>query len=470
MSAPGRDEPSRDAPPREQPPVVVTRGPDAPAVYVARHAGAVAHAATARAALAAVGRPAVVDPTGIAGVLWRGAPVDAHLPLDGVVGVPAGGSAELRGDGVVMTGPATDAAPSDLALLEARLLAEVRGPAFAVLTRGAHGSLALLALRRLADEPEGDALTIHWPGAPERDVTEAGRTARALHARHHVLRPDADEPEAALARWCATCDLPSLEDFRAMLVDAALARAGVARAATSAGAPALFGVGEPFASVAHGGWRLALRSRPPRVPPDAFDLAGQRAVERAALARVPLHAAQVALALLPAGTRAALSTAGPRPPDGTPGLASRAAAVAEAALRALSDGELRAPSPRTWRPYLAAPVVAAVRGLPPRARFGRLGSGGPLRSWLRRAHGWVNRAPAEGFHVTLDRWLRGPWAGWLARTLAPGRLAAQGLWKPEGVARLVASWQASATAEAARAVFVVAATVAWVDRVRGTDP
>ncbi|MFO0933852.1 MAG: asparagine synthase-related protein [Planctomycetota bacterium] len=211
-----------------------------------------------------------------------------------------------------------------------------------------------------------------------------------------------------------------------------------------------------------------LRSRPPRAVPDAFDLAGLKAVERAALARVPVHAMQIEVELLPATTRAALTTAGPRPPDGTPGgLTPRVRAVAEAALRATNDTELRTPPTRTFRPFLAAPVVEAVRGLPVRARFGRPGSGGPLRTWLRRAHGWGNRTPAAGFHRSLDRWMRGPWAGWLETTLAPARLAAQGLWKPEGVARLVATWRASATGEASRAVFVVATTVAWVDRVRG---
>lgn len=450
---------------------VATRAPGAPAVYVAWRGGEAASAATAFGALAAVGRTPEVDPTGLSGVLWRGAPLDARLPLVGVMGVPAGGRVVVE-DGVARAeGPATTAPPCDVATLEARLRAEVAGPAFAVLTRGGHASLALLALRSLAGEPEADAFTVHWPGAPEPDVVEAGRTARALRARHHVLRPDADEPEAALARWVATCDLPSLEDFRAALLDAALARAGVARAATPAGATALFGIGEPFASVARGGLRLALRSRPPRALPDRFDLDGARAVERAALARVPVHAMQVELALLPAATRDALTTAGPRPPDGTPaGVTPRARAVAEAALRATADTELRTPPSRTFRPFLAAPVVEAVRGLSDAARFGRPGSGGPLRGWLRRAQGWANRTPAAGFHLSLDRWLRGPWARWLETTLRADRLAAQGLWKPEGVAQLVATWRASATGEGSRAVFVVAATVAWVDRVRGVRP
>lgn len=448
--------------------LVAARATDAPAVYVAWHGRETASAATALGALRAVGRPAVVDPVGVAGVLWRGGPLDARLPLVGVVGVPAGGRVVVEGGVARAEGPATGAPACDVATLEARVRAEVTGPSFAVLTRGGHPSLALLALRALAGEPEADAFTVFWPGAPEPDVVEAGRTARVLRARHHVLRPDEDAPEAALVRWLASCDLPSLEGFRAALLDDALARAGVAHAATPVGAAALFGVGEPFASVARGGLRLVLRSRPPRAVPDAFDLAGLRAVERAALARVPVHAMQVEGELLPAATREAVATVGPRPPDGTPGgVAPRARAVAEAALRATCDTELRTPPSRTFRPFLAPAVVEAVRGLPVGARFGRPGSGGPLRAWLRRAHGWGNRTPAAGFHRSLDRWMRGPWARWLETTLAPDRLAAQGLWKPEGVARLVATWRASATGEASRAVFVVAATVAWVDRVRG---
>ncbi|MFO0933851.1 MAG: hypothetical protein U1E39_14270 [Planctomycetota bacterium] len=251
MSAPDRPvaEPAVAAAGR----LVATRATDAPAVYVAWRERAAASAGTALEALAAVGRRAVVDPAGVSGVLWRGGPLDARLPLEGVVGVPAGGRVVFEDGAARVEGPATVAPPCDVATLEARLRTEVAGPGFAVLTRGGHASLALLALRALAGEPEADAFTVHWPGAPEPDVVEAGRTARVLRARHHVLRPDGDEPEAALARWLATCDLPSLEGFRAALLDAALARAGVARAATPVGAAALFGVGEPFASVARGG-------------------------------------------------------------------------------------------------------------------------------------------------------------------------------------------------------------------------
>lgn len=448
------------------PQVVATRPMDGPAVYVATRGDAFAVADTARRALAAVGRPVDVDADGVAGVLWRGGPVDARLPLRGVVGIPAGGRATQVAGRLRVEGPPLPASPATLDVVRERLAAQVSGPGFSVLTRGAHASLALLALRRLHGSGDADAFTVHWPGASEGDVLEAGRCARALGARHHVLRPDATDPGAALHAWLATCDLPSVEGFRGHLVEGALARAGATRVAASVGASALFGLGSAFAAAARGGLRAVLRSRPPRDLPEVFDLPGQRAMEREAYRRVPVHAALSALALLPAATRAALHVALARPPDGVLRIrAPRAVVVGETLLRAVSDLELRTPPSRTVRPYLAPDVADAVRALPPRARFGRLGTGGPLRGWLRRAHGWVAQAPAEGFHVTLDRWLRAPLASFLAAHVAPERVAASRVLRADGVARLAALWRDGGDATLAPAVFVAAVLVAWVERV-----
>lgn len=452
---------------RDTPPPLATRSMDAPTVYVATHEGRVAVADTARAALTAVGRAAEVDPDGVAGVLWRGGPVDARLPLRGVVGIPAGGRAQWIESRLSIEGPPLPTARVSLDVVRERLSACVGGRTFSVLTRGAHGSLALLALRRLAGGGETDAFTIHWPGAPEGDVHEAGRCARVLGARHHVLRPDAADPASALGAWLACCDLPSLEGFRSHLVEGALARAGLSRVATPVGAAALFGLGDAFAAVARVGIRAALRSRPPRELPDVFDLSGQRALERNVWRRVPVHAAHSMMSILPAATRAALHFARARPPDGLPPMhAARSVVVAEAVLRALSDLELRAPSPRAWRPFLVDEVSHAARALAPRTRFGRVGSGGPLRGWLRRAHGWVASSPAEGFHVTLDRWLRGPLASFLSTWTTPAGIAANGVLRADGVARLLALWRAGGDPMLSRAVFLVAVLEAWVDRVR----
>ena len=444
---------------------VVARPLDGAAVYVARgDDGACGVSTSARAAAAAAGRPLALDPAGFSGLLWRGAALDHRLPWRDVVAVPAGGAAVARADGLgcvveAPAAPAPDAAPLDRALADV-----VAGPDFALLTRGGPASLALLAVRRLFGAPECDAFSVRWPRAEEARVREAGRTARVLGARHHVLDLGDLDPAAALSAWSAAVDVPSAEGFEAHLLDQALARGGVRRVATPAGGAALFGFGEPFLSLARRRRPWLDRSRPPRTVPDPFDVAAHRELEGRALRRVPVHAAQSALALLPAATREALGTTGPRPPDGTARARSAVAAASAAALAALVDRELRAPGPRTWRPFLAASWCPRVRSLPDRVRFGRPGSGGLLRRWLVRARGWAQDAPAEGFEPTLDAWLRGPLAAWLADALAPERLAAQGVWRTDGVARAVTAWRDRRPGWTARVVFVLAALAAWLDR------
>jgi hypothetical protein len=446
------------------------RAADGSASYVANDsmAGVVAFASDARVALAAAGRAVRLDNAGFSGLLWRGAPLDARFPLAGVVVVPADGQIVLDPHRLQVARSAqtpVESQPTSEDDVRRAIEALVSAPGFAVLTRAGHASLALLAVRRLAGAGDADAFTIRWPNASEAAILEAGRMARPLGARHHLLELSDLDPAEMLARWLAAADAPCVDGFESAVIDHALARGGVERIATPTGGAALFGLGEPFATIGRARRPLLDRSRPPRTPPDPFDLGAQRDVERTALRRVPVHAAQTALSLLPASTRDVLVTTGARPPDGTARVGGPPlVAIAAAAMRATIDRELRAPSSRTWRPFLDPSVVAAALRLSPRVRFGRPGSGGPLARWLRRAHGWADPKPVEGFEPTLNAWLRGPLAPWFGRALAPERLAAQGVWKPDGVARAVALWREGAPGWTARVVFALALAAAWLDR------
>jgi hypothetical protein len=202
--------------------------------------------------------------------------------------------------------------------------------------------------------------------------------------------------------------------------------------------------------------------------PDPLDVAAQREVERLAFTRVPVNAAHAALALLPAATREALATTGPRPPDPfRPRGASALAAATELAVRSvLPDTQLRAPRPGILRPWLAPEPLALALGLPAHARIGRLARGGWLARRVRAAHGWAAPRRADTPAGALDAWARGPLRDWLASVLAPDRVAATAALRPEGVSAALARWEKGQGADAfdARRVLFLAQTVAWLER------
>ncbi len=90
-------------------------------------------------------------------------------------------------------------------------------------------------------------------------------------------------------------------------------------------------------------------------------------------------------------------------------------------------------------PFLDADLVDWMEMLPPSYKFGR----GQAKRLLKRAA--LGRLPEstlrrskKGFGIPVARWLRGPLAHLLDDLLGPQRLARQGLFRPETVARLVA--------------------------------
>lgn len=85
-------------------------------------------------------------------------------------------------------------------------------------------------------------------------------------------------------------------------------------------------------------------------------------------------------------------------------------------------------------PLLDHRVVEFAWSLPPTARFGMLGSKGPLRRLL---HHYVPPAlvdrPKMGFSIPLSAWLRGPLRPWVEDLLAAPGLSADGFLVPEVV-------------------------------------
>lgn len=96
-------------------------------------------------------------------------------------------------------------------------------------------------------------------------------------------------------------------------------------------------------------------------------------------------------------------------------------------------------------PFLDTRLVDFVEPLPASYKYGR---GRTKRLLKRAASGRLPAAildrPKKGFGIPVARWLRGPLAPLLDRLLEPGRLARQGLFRPEEVARRVAEHRAGA--------------------------
>ncbi len=94
-------------------------------------------------------------------------------------------------------------------------------------------------------------------------------------------------------------------------------------------------------------------------------------------------------------------------------------------------------------PFLDAELVDATQRLPASYKYGR----GETKRLLKRAAAGrlpasiLNR-PKKGFGIPVARWLRGPLAPLMDAMLGPNRLARQGLFRPEEVARRIAEHKA----------------------------
>ncbi|WP_435015483.1 asparagine synthase (glutamine-hydrolyzing) [Tundrisphaera sp. TA3] len=94
-------------------------------------------------------------------------------------------------------------------------------------------------------------------------------------------------------------------------------------------------------------------------------------------------------------------------------------------------------------PFLDAELVDSVQSLPASFKLGR----GQSKRLLRAAVAGhlppsILERPKKGFGIPVARWLRGPLGPLMDELLEPGRLARQGLFRPEAVARRVAEHRA----------------------------
>ena len=96
-------------------------------------------------------------------------------------------------------------------------------------------------------------------------------------------------------------------------------------------------------------------------------------------------------------------------------------------------------------PFLDADLVETIQSLPPRFKYGR-GRGKRLlkRAAAGRLPESILNRPKKGFGIPVARWLRGPLAPLVDDLLGPDRLARQGLFRPDEVARRVAEHRAGA--------------------------
>jgi hypothetical protein len=191
-----------------------------------------------------------------------------------------------------------------------------------------------------------------------------------------------------------------------------------------------------------------------------------------------VNVAHAVRACFPAATREALSTAGPRPVDGI--LARGSAAEAASDVERLGftvDVRLRdafvlerATGVAVPFPFLDPALVARVRGLDRRVRFGRPGSGGCLRAWAEARGALPESDEPRGFALPLESWLRGPLASWLDAALAQDRLAAQGVWKPQAVREALRRHQAGDPGWDAGRILHLAFLAEWIARRVGYAP
>lgn|GEM_PF-2245329 len=445
----------------------VARALDAPPIHVAPLAGRVLLGSSVRGLLATGIVPRLLDPSGVAGLLWRGGPVSNRPPVAGVRSVPAG-AALVCGSGGAWRMEAEPCAGELSTPAEVRLRLLESGPprnvSAVVSSAGGLGGLALAHVLAERGAPAPEVVTVRFPTDTDARLAGVGRLVSARGARHHVVSLARTDPMAALSAYVAACDVPTPDGFSAALVGDALAAAGVTDAIDAAGASILFGAGPAFAAVAREPRPRGLRRAPPSA--DELDVDAQRAVEIHAFARVPVNLALAAAARLPAGTREVLSRCGPRPVDGfLPPRGSRLEVAVETWLRGPFADRLLG-SARAARPAFLEPrVLAAVRGLPPPVRFGRPGTGGLLARLAGRGAGRAGMHGA-GFEPTLSLWARGPLRPWLDATLAPERVASTRALEPIAVTGALARFHAGTGGWSATRILTLAFLVAFIERER----
>ena len=340
--------------------------------------------------------------------------------------------------------PPVSATPADL---ERALLAVTNGP---VLLDGTLAARALAGVRRVGGQ-RPEAVVVRW-GVPSAGTAGVGAEP--------VLDAASLDIGSLFDVYLAAGDPPTVDGLELFLVEALVARAGLASAIWARGGDALFAVGDAARRACRRPRPRFLRRRF-RPVADPLDVEDARRAEIAGLEGAPIHRVSAIRAVLPTQTRDALARFGPRavpvtlPRDGH--LPSTWAAPAYLGL-----AELETCTVRVHLPFAQAEIRALADALPRAVRFGRPGSGGALATW--------GEGPASdgspAFDAFLDTAARGPLASRLdgAFALAARSPAFHGDAATEALRR----FRAGTHGWNGRRVLTVALLASFVDRERLT--
>lgn len=461
-----------------------------------------AFASEVRALLAARAVAPRLDPDAVAGFLALGAVPEPRTIVAGVQALPPGHLVRVRAQGDRLAPPELmrfappwrdpdGTRPPALAGIFARtvrahLAADVP---VAILLSGGVDSTAVAARAAAAATAPLASFTLRYGGTgpAEEDADRAAETARTLGLRHHDVLITPARAHAALPRFLAALDQPSVDGFNTFLVCEAVAAAGYKVALSGLGGDELFfgyGLHRRFvrarragAAVAPSGvlhalaWQALRAARALGVPERVRKAAG---LARALLLPEPQRAAalyaQLRALLLPEEV-AALVVSDARADKAHELVQSfksdtpqspwrqiralerdnylRATLLRDADALSMASGvELRVPlcDRALWDAVLAGPIEAGEGS----ARPGR-----PAKAPLVRAAGHprvdaVAALPKRGFSLPIAAWLAGPLRPLAASLLGDADAARAAGLSPPALAALVPELSAPDPARAFR--------------------
>lgn len=438
--------------------------------------------------------------------------------VQGVRALPPGSWLGVGADGRVTQGRywdlLADAAPEARAaspatarqrvgelLREAVALHLVSDVPVGVFLSGGIDSTALAALVREAGQTPR-TFTVVFPQREYDESACARLAASRFGAEHAELRLDEAEALAWVPEALAAMDRPSGDGVNTYLVARAVRQAGIKVALSGLGGDELFGGYPSFVRLG----RLAPAFRLWGKAPAALRSAVARAVE--ALGRSSIPAAKAAAMLAGDGSLAALYPVTRQ----VLSLVQRRALLAPAVLEALNGApdpyvallrrcssqpaaERSAPSAlallsyaeaRTYMhdlllsdtdqmamahglearvPFLDHVLASYVVGLPDRLKRS---SDTPKRLLVEALDGLlpeeVVRRRKHGFTLPFDVWMRGPLRAYCEVRLAPERLGARGLLRPDGLARLWQDYLARRPTVSWSRLWMLVALEEWLER------
>lgn len=409
-------------------------GAEATLVYVVATPSGALRSDSIRAILATGLVPRRLDPAQAAAMLWCGAPLDAL-----VEGVErrASNSPTGHANGEVCVGPTPTIDVRPIPLLM-------------------DGTAAARALAAHRTDDQRSAVTsgqlrVRWGPPSPHDSDE--RSAASLDPRSVDIGVTFD-------RLLDVADAPTVDGLEAMLLSIAVEHGGHVRAMWAKGGDAVLGVEPPTESALRAPWRRLVRRRF-RPADDALDVTAARRAELLGLERAPRHRVSSAHALLPAQTRDALSTLGPR---AVPRRRSRDESLPslEAGIASLGLDLLPPLAPNLVLPFVDGGVAAGARSLP-MERLPRPGDG----RWAAGASSRAPRGRSEAgsrFDAFLDDACRGALAARLARLFEVA--ARQPAFRAPALTEVLARFRAGTSGWTGRRILTVAFLAAAIERDR----